>query len=195
MGGVWERMIGVARRILDGLLLKSSTTRLTHEVLTTLLAEVTAIMNARPLVPVSTNLQTPEVLSPAMLLTQKASVVSVPPGDFELKDLYKSQWRQVQGLVNCFGKRCRLEYLVTLQTRKKWQRVRRNVQEGDVVLLKDGQVKRNEWPVGLVVRTLPSADNRVRKVEVKIMKQGVAKTYLRPGTEVIVLSSDNDQKN
>ena len=42
MEGVWERMIGVVRRILDGLLLKTSTTRLTHEVLTTLLAEVMA---------------------------------------------------------------------------------------------------------------------------------------------------------
>lgn len=92
-------MIGVVRCILDGLLLKSSTTHLTHEVLTTLLAEVMAIMNARPLVPVSTNPRTPEVISPAMLLTQKASVVSVPPGDFELKDLYKIQWRQVQGLA------------------------------------------------------------------------------------------------
>lgn len=39
-------MIGVVRRILDGLPLKSSSTRLTHEVLTTLMAEVMAVMNA-----------------------------------------------------------------------------------------------------------------------------------------------------
>lgn len=30
MGGVWERMIGVARRILDGMLLQTSRVRLTH---------------------------------------------------------------------------------------------------------------------------------------------------------------------
>ncbi|XP_030274392.1 uncharacterized protein LOC115582541 [Sparus aurata] len=195
MGRVWERMISVVRCILDCLLLKSSTTRLTHEVLTTLMAEVMAIMNAGQLVPVSTDSQTPEVLSPAMLLTQKSSVVSVPPGDFELKDLYKSQWRQVQGLADCFWKRWRIEYLAALQMRKKWQGEKRNVQEGDVILLKDGQIERNEWPIGLIMRTLPSADNRVRKVEVKIMKQGVAETYLRPVTEVIVLLSDREQKN
>ena len=158
------------------------------------MAEVMAIMNARPLVPVSTDPETPEVLSPAMLLTQKASVVSVPPGDFELKDLYKSQWRQVQGLAECFWKKWKQEYLATLQTRRKWQGEKRNVQEGDVVLLKDGQVKRNEWPIGLIVKTLPSADDRVGKVEVKIVKQGVAKTYLRPVTEVIVLLPENGQK-
>ena len=79
--------------------------------------------------------------------------------------------------------------------RKKRQGEKRNVQEGDVVLLKDGQVKCNDWPIGLIVRTLQSSDNRVRKAEVKIMKQGVAKTYLRPVTEVTVLLSDSEQKN
>ncbi len=105
MGGAWERMIGVVRRILDGLLLKLTTTRFMHEILTTLMAEVMAIINARPLVPVLTDPDSPEILSPALLLTQKASAVSAAPGDFELKDLYKSQSRQVQGLANCFWKR------------------------------------------------------------------------------------------
>lgn len=195
MGGAWERLIGVVRHILDGLLLKTSTTRLTHEVLTTLMAEVMAMMNARPLVPVSSDPETPEVLSPAMLLTQKASVVSAPPGDFELRDLYRSQWRQVQSLADSFWKKWRQEYLATLQTRRKWKGVKSNIQEGDVVLLKDSQVRRNEWPVGLIVKAMPSGDNKVRKVEVRIVKQGTAKTYLRPVTELILLLSENGQKD
>lgn len=190
MGGVWERMIGVVRRILDGLLLRTSTVRLTHEVLTTFMAEVMAIMKARPLVSVSTDPEAPEVLSPAMVLTQKASTVPAPPGNFELGNLYKSQWRQVQGLADTFWKKWRQEYLVTLQTRRKWEGARPNIQEGDVVLLKDSQVKRNEWPVGLIVKAIPSGDGKVRKVEVRIMRQGIAKTYLRPVTEVVVLLSN-----
>ncbi|XP_037115370.1 uncharacterized protein LOC119127506 [Syngnathus acus] len=55
MGGVWERMIEVARRILDSMLLQNKHTRLTHEVLCTLMAEVSAIINARPLVPISSD--------------------------------------------------------------------------------------------------------------------------------------------
>lgn len=116
------------------------------------MAEVMAIINARPLVPVSTDPETPEVLSPAMLLTHKASVVSAPPGDFELKDLYKSQWRQVQSLANSFWEKWRQEYLATLQMRGKWKGERPNIQRGDVVLLKDSQVRRNEWPLGLIVK-------------------------------------------
>lgn len=65
------------------------------------------------------------------------------------------------------------------------------MKEGDIVLLKDNQVKRSEWPPGTVVKAIPSRDNRVRKVEVKIVKQGSAKTYTRPITDVILLCAEN----
>lgn len=64
-GGEWERMIGATRRILDSLLLNHKIP-LTHEVLITFLMEVSAILNARPLVPVSTDPEAPQVLTPAM---------------------------------------------------------------------------------------------------------------------------------
>ena len=55
MGGAWERLIGVSRRILDGLLTENKGRNLTHEVLVTFMAEVTAIINNIPLLPVSTD--------------------------------------------------------------------------------------------------------------------------------------------
>lgn len=187
MGGSWERMIGVARRILDVMLLQSGPTRLSHEVLVTLMAEVMAIMNARPLVPVSTDPESPTVLTPAMLLTQKANVVSAPEGVFDLKDLYRKQWRHVQCLADIFWKRWRQEYLTTLQSRKKWINDKRDMQVGDVVLLKDDQTKRNEWPIGLIVKNIPSQDNKIRKVEVRVVKQGAPRIYLRPVSQLILL--------
>ena len=81
MGGVWERMIGVTRHILDAIL--AGTNKLTHEVLTTFMAEVCAIVNDRPIVPVSTDHEEPFLLSPSSLLTQKGvggdtSILKVP---------------------------------------------------------------------------------------------------------------------
>ncbi|XP_076832060.1 uncharacterized protein LOC143477359 [Brachyhypopomus gauderio] len=187
MGGVWERMIGVARRILDALLLKTKTLHLTHEVLVTLMSEVMAIMNARPLVPVSSDPDMPTVLSPAMLLTQKIDPVSPPPGEYNLKDLYSKQWKQVQALADAFWKRWRQEYLTSLQPRRKWHVDKPNLSEGDVVLLKDTQVKRNEWPVGVVVNAIPSKDSKVRKVDIRVVRQGNQKVYSRPVSEVILL--------
>ncbi|KAJ8009335.1 hypothetical protein DPEC_G00087820 [Dallia pectoralis] len=149
MGGAWERMIGVARRILDSMLLQGPS-HLSHEVLCTLMAEVTAMINPRPLVSVSADPDFPLILTPAMLLTQKDGRSPAPPGDFNDKDLFRSQWRQVQSLASKFWSRWRNEYLPTLQSRRKWNEARRNLQKGDLVLLKDCQVPRNEWPLALI---------------------------------------------
>nr|XP_054587010.1 uncharacterized protein LOC129152514 [Nothobranchius furzeri] len=186
MGGIWERMIGVTRRILDSMLLQNKHTRLTHEVLCTLMAEVSSIINARPLVPISTDPSSPFILCPAMILTQKQGVPS-PPGDFCGKDLLKNQWKQVQALANGFWSRWRNEYLNTLQSRRKWHGTHRNLQSGDIVLLKHNQAPRNEWTMAIVTATFPSRDGKVRKVEVRTSSQGVSKTYLRPISDVVVL--------
>ncbi|XP_063733027.1 uncharacterized protein LOC134860115 [Eleginops maclovinus] len=189
MGGSWERLIGLARRILDSTLREHST-RLTHDVLCTLMAEVTAILNARPLVPVSNDPENPFILTPSMLLTQKVGVPP-PPGDFTGRDLLTKQWRQVQALSNLFWNRWRQVYLSTLQSRKKWTRSHQNLQDGDIVLLKDNQAARNNWPLAVVTKAIPGTDGRVRKVELKTANQGQPKTYLRPVTETVLLLHKN----
>ena len=108
MGGAWERIIGIACRKL--VLLVS------HEVFTTLIAEVMAIMNSQPIVPVSMNPEMPAALTPVMLLTEHIETTTAPPGDFNSK-----QRKQVQSLADTFWKRWRQENLVTLQSRRKRQ--------------------------------------------------------------------------
>ncbi|XP_073714235.1 uncharacterized protein [Misgurnus anguillicaudatus] len=189
MGGSWERMIGVSRRILDAMFLQFRSKQLTHEVLTTFMAEVTAIVNSRPLTSVSSDPEQPLILTPSMLLTQKIGAHTVPPGQFDERDLYKRQWRQVQHLANEFWKRWRSEYICSLQKRRKWTHEKVNMQEGDLVLLRDIQVKRQEWPIGLITKTFPSDDGKVRKIEVKTVREGVPKLFLRPISEVILLLS------
>ncbi|XP_021352865.1 uncharacterized protein LOC110449992 [Mizuhopecten yessoensis] len=100
MGGVWERMIGIARNILNAMLLDVRTKDLTHEVLVTLMAEVTAMMNSRPLSLISSDPEDPVILTPAILLNvQYNPSVSVNLGE---KDMYKKQWKMVQVLSDIF---------------------------------------------------------------------------------------------
>ena len=191
MGGVWERMIGVARRVLDSILLQSKSSHLSHEVLCTFLAEVTAIVNARPLIPVSNDPELPFILTPATLLTQKVGAPA-PLGEFTDKDLFKSQWRQVQSLASKFWTRWKREYLPTLQSRTKWTETHRNLQEGDLVLLKDKQVVRNEWPLARVTSAFVSDDGKVRKIEVKVSSNDTVKKFTRPISEVVLLLPKED---
>ena len=72
MGGVWERMIGVRRKILDSMLLGEKK-GLTNDVITTLMAEVCSVLNSRSITTISTDPEDPVLLRPNMLLTQKPS--------------------------------------------------------------------------------------------------------------------------
>ena len=186
-GGAWERMIGVARRILEAVLTDVPSKHLTHEVLTTLMAEVTAIVNARPLVAVSSDPEAPEILTPTTLLTQKPQQLKAPPGDFSIEDLCAKQWKRVQYLANVFWSRWRKEYLPTLQPRRKWQNSAPNLQEDDLVLLSCKDSPRNEWPLARVTKAYPSHDGKVHQVDLVTAKDGTKKHYRKPVKEVILL--------
>lgn len=189
MGGAWERMIGITRRILDYVL--KDVRNLTHEVLVTLMAEVNAIVNSRPLVPVSYDSEVPEILTPSILLTQKTDIDEQPACELNTKDLYKAQWKRVQHLSDLFWARWKRDYLQTLQTRKKWTSEKENIDTGDVVLLKDDEVGRVQWPIARVVKVFPSDDNCVRKVEVQAFRNGAIVKYIRPVVKLILLVKDS----
>ncbi|XP_060066109.1 uncharacterized protein LOC132546414 [Ylistrum balloti] len=189
MGGVWERMIGMARRILDSMLLEPKNRHLTHDVLSTLLYEVAAIINSRPIAQVSSDPECPSILTPSTLLTQKAGVPHEPFSDLTLKDMYKAQWSSVQVLANEFWTRFSREYLDQLQVRQKWQHVTNNLKPDDIVLLKNACVNRRQWPIGRVVKAFPSDDGLVRKVEVKVIREGSPTTFVRPVSELVYLFS------
>ena len=189
MARSWEHVIGVSRRILDAILLQHGKAKLTHEVLVTFMSEVSAIVNARPLTAVSTDPKHPEILTPAMLLTHKVAMPLVPRGHFDDRDLFRAQWRRVQYLANVFWGRWKREYLSGLQPCCKWRTPKPNLQIGDVILLKDGQENRNDWPLGIVAKTFHSQHGRVRKIQVKIVHNSEQRLYLRPISEVILLVS------
>ncbi|XP_021370403.1 uncharacterized protein LOC110461304 [Mizuhopecten yessoensis] len=137
MGGVWERVIGTARRILEGIIVTESRRNLTHDTLSTFMCEVCAIINSRPITPVSVDPSQPSILSPSTLLTQKTDLDLGPFEEIDIKDAYKSCWKLVQVMANQFWKRWQIEYLHSLQLRRKWIDTRDNIQKGDVVLLKE----------------------------------------------------------
>ena len=187
MGGAWERMIGVVRRILDVMIANHHYKHLTHEVLSTFFAEVCAIVNSRPIVPVSTDPENPFVLSPAILLTQKAKGMGLNPVDVDVKEAYKSQWKHVQLLSNEFWKKWQREYVNILQSRRKWTRSSPNLEVGNIVLIKTSDLPKGQWPLGIIKRTFPGIDNLVRKVEVRVVRDEKESCYIRPVTEVVHL--------
>ena len=184
-GGVWERQIRTARSVLSSIL-TSHANRLNDESLRTLMAEVEAIVNSRPLAVESLGDEELAAITPNHILTMKSKVVLSPPGTFTEADIYcKRRWRAVQYMADEFWKRWRREYLSTIQARQKWKEVKRNVQVNDVVLLKEQDLRRNQWPLGRVVETFKGDDGLVRTVRVKIAN--AVEPLVRSIVKVVVL--------
>lgn len=183
-GGAWERLIRSARTILDGLM-KSHGHYLNDESFRTLLVEVEAIINSRPLtVDTVSDPHSPLPLAPTNLLTMKSKVILPPPGIFQREDLYcRRRWRRIQHLSDEFWSRWRKEYLQQLQTRVMWRNKKRNMKVGDVILVKDDNVVRNEWKMGVVEKVFASNDGMIRTV---LIRRGDA-SYERPVNKLVLL--------
>lgn len=169
MGGVWERQIRTVRNVLASLLHHHGT-QLDGESLRTFMVEAEAIVNCRPLTVDTINTAlTPQPLTPNHLLTMKSKVIMPPPGDFQRPDLYsRKRWRRVQYLANEFWTRWRQDYLQSLQPRQKWVRARRNMQVGDIVIVKDDNLPRNLWKLALVEGVFVDTDGLVQKVKLRV---------------------------
>ncbi|XP_038069094.1 uncharacterized protein LOC119738319 [Patiria miniata] len=168
-GGVWERQIRSVRRVLNALVDQHGT-QLDDESLRTLMCECAAIVNGRPLSVDNLNdPKSPEPLTPNHLLTLKSSVILPPPGTFQCVDVYsKKRWRRVQHLVNEFWARWKKEYLHTLQVRQKWTKEKPEVKVGDVVIIMDDNLPRNQWQLGRVTEVFPSTDGHVRRAKLAV---------------------------
>lgn len=184
-GGVWERQIRSIRNILAALI-KEHGHLLNDEKLRTLLCEAEAIINGRPLSTESLSDPFSLVpLTPMTLLTGKSKVVLPPPGKFQRTDLYcRRQWRQVQHLINEFWKRWKSEYLQSLQPRQKWNTEKRNFRDGDIVLIKDNDVARNQWSMARVISTKADEHGLVRSC---CLRLATGSTLERPIDKLVLL--------
>jgi hypothetical protein len=178
-GGVWERCIRTVRKILRALVKQQT---LNDEALATLMCEVEAIVNSRPLTAVSSDPKDMEPLTPNHLLLLRGQP-SLPPGLFSKDDLYsRKRWRQIQYMSDLFWKRWTREYLPRLQERQKWSYPRRNFAVDDLVLVVDKSCPRNTWPVGRITKVFPDKKGFVRRVVVKtssaILERPISKLCL-----------------
>ena len=193
-GGVWERQIGTVRRVLDGMLLGIGRAQLTHGLLVTLMAEVTGIVNSRPISAVPSDIHEPQPLNHAMLLTMKTRPLAPHPGNFVPQDLYaRNWWRRAQYLADQFWVRWKREYLQNLQNRSKWQKRERNLSVGDIVLVKEDNTTRNDWSLGRISEVTQSTNGKVRSAKVTSCRAGNVKTYERPISSFDILLKREDE--
>jgi hypothetical protein len=166
-GGSWERMIKSAKLAMR-IVLKERV--VTQEVLSTVMTGVEALLNARPLTPVSSDPTEVDALTPNHFLHGRPNIQLHSDFDAQPQLLSKRRWMDAQEIVNHVWNRWMREYLPSLIERTKWLRPRRNLAVGDVVLMEMPNPKRSTWPIGRIVRVEAGADGAVRSAEVEVTR-------------------------
>nr|XP_037876960.1 uncharacterized protein LOC119630700 [Bombyx mori] len=147
----------------------------------TLLAEAEFMVNSRPLTYVPLDFDDDLPLTPNDFLLPKTEFIDHPFGMFTDHDLLKRTWRESQRLADLIWKRWVKEYLPTLTRRDKWYRDSdRPLAIGDVVVVVDSQLPRNQWPLGKIEQVFPGKDDMVRVAKVRT-RHGL---YTRPATKL-----------
>ncbi|XP_065088582.1 uncharacterized protein LOC135710060 [Ochlerotatus camptorhynchus] len=160
-GGLCEAGVKVVKAFLGRV---GGDARFTFEELSTVLAQVAACMNSRPISPLSDDPNDPQPLTPAHFLIGRP-LNNVPEiNQLERRIGSLNRWEYVQRVAQQFRARWQTEYVLALQHMTKWQRPEPNVSVGDFVLL----VADNEKPtMGRIVDTFPGSDDYVRVVAIR----------------------------
>ena len=159
--------------------------KLTFEELTTVVAQIEACLNSRPLVPLTSDEEGLEALTPGHFLIGRA-LEALPESNFSLNSrdlLLLRRWELCQAVVRHFWKRWSTEYVISLNRLTKWIKPSRILSPGDLVLLQEESIIPTKWPLARVVKVHPGRDGLVRVATIKT-KNGL---YTRPVTKLALL--------
>ena len=152
--------------------------------LSTLLCEIEAIMNSRPISYVYDDIHEGQAITPSLLLCGK-DLTQLPAGMFNHKfdrkqpQTCRERLKYLEKLKTYFWTRYTREYLTELSDRHLTQRHGKEVREpkvDDIVLVKEGsdtvKIPRHKWKVARVVQLHPGRDGRVRSVDINLTQEG-----------------------
>ena len=173
-GGYIERQVQTVKRSLRKVM---GSAVLTFEEYTTLLYEVAALVNSRPISFIYDRVDEGEPVSPSMLISGR-SLVQVPPMyevnvDGKTPQMCLGRLKYLEKLKTYFWNRWQREYLSDLREIHSRQKVGKKLREpsvGEIVLVRNEKLPRGSWKLGLIVGLKPGRDNRVRSVTVKVVR-------------------------
>ncbi|XP_071044578.1 uncharacterized protein [Parasteatoda tepidariorum] len=150
-GGIWEATVKSFKFHLKRVVGDVS---FTFEELATLSCQIEACLNSRPLCALSSSPDDPSVLTPGHFLIGRA-LTAIPqhtvPDDIRHCDRLRLLTRMTQHFWNRWSS----EYLTLLQSRSKWRISKKNLDIGDLVLIKHDNLPPLQWKLGKVTETFP----------------------------------------
>lgn len=179
-GGIYEAAVKSAKHHLVRVI---GETTLTFEEYSTILYQVEACVNSRPISPLNDDPTSLLALTPGHFLIGEPLVRLPDERDFQnIAANRLNRWEHVQKMTQHFWTRWHEEYLSTLINRPKWLTENRNIQIGDLVVLREDDTPPLKWKLARVQEVIRGTDNLVRSAIIRtsrgVYKRPVAKLGL-----------------
>ncbi|XP_062541377.1 uncharacterized protein LOC134209407 [Armigeres subalbatus] len=155
--------------------------QLSYDELHTIVQQVAAILNSRPLTPLTNDYA---ALTPGHFLVGRP-LTAIPERDLqEIPENRLSAWQQSQDFVQKLWRKWKTQYLSDLHNRTKWTKKRNNIKIDTMVLVKEDNLPPLKWKLGRVAEIYTGADGNVRVVDVRtkdgMFKRAISKICVLP---------------
>lgn len=161
-GGLWESVVRSMKLHLRHTI---GDAFLTVTEMMTVLIQVEAILNSRPMSPLSEDPDDFNALTPGHFLIGD-NLKAYPEEDLREVQINRlSRWQHVEQIRQHFWTRWRRDYLTTCQQRGKWNKDQRaEWRVGQLVMLKDDTAMPLKWTLSRIVELHPGSDGIVRAI-------------------------------
>lgn len=163
-GGLWEAAVKSAKQLL---LRTIGQANLTYEELSTVLVDVEAILNSRPIAAITEDPNDGPILTPGHLLIG-SSLKALPEIDGRgNRESCLRRFRRLSSLKAHFWDEWRRDYVLDIQRRTKWCTPSDNMAIGDVVIVHEDNVPPQKWVIGKIEEVVVGTDVKVRVAVVR----------------------------
>lgn len=172
-GGIWEANIKSVKSHLSKVV---GSQILSYEEFYTVLTQIEAILNSRPLCYLSNDPRDPVALTPAHFL-YATPLNSFPSEDVSSQPSNRlARYKLLDSMVQHYWKRWHVEYLNTLQVRQKWNTDANPAKIGLVVVVIQENISPLQWPLAIIEKLHPGKDGVARVATIKTKNS----SFLRP---------------
>lgn len=182
-GGLWEAGVKSVKAHLKRV---AGNALLTFEEYYTLLTQIEAVLNSRPLSPLSMDPNDLNPLTPSHFLIGRSITSPPEPSLINESSNRLSKFQHIQKIKQDFWKRWSKEYISELQVRTKWKTNNQSaIRVGVLVLVKDDNLPPLKWKLGRITEVHPGTDGIIRVVSLKtnrgtIVKRAVSRVCVLP---------------
>ena len=184
-GGAYERLVGIAKRVIQATLGRKA---IEEPELRVILYETEAIMNSRPLTKVDTEDLNWKVIRPIDFIYPdiRLGISSKEIDDdddyrpteraLQTQEQVEAAWKHHEKSIDALWKSWQKHYLPMLRERQVQKATKdrpsyvKLPKEGDVVLVKEDVQPRNSWKTGRITEVLKGSDGIVRAARILVSK-------------------------